>query len=351
MQRSLLLLVSIVSVFIVLSFIRYIDKKIKLKKVRSHDIVLSAISIPFLFFSIVSIIFSSSPFKFTEQKFIIFLSFLIFTSTILLIISLSKIQKNNRILNPISFLLLSLIPPIINVSLIHIVIPMSLLVIIMTFLSFAEDHKNHITMLIVFSSISLVFYIVSFLSTRTMLLFTAISLSIFLLFITEFLKFLTTKKEIHLQINKKSDSKLIPFLKHLIFIIIITNFIFVGTVAIHELGHAVSAQFSDCEETKIVYELTGLPHTEVKCLDTSQSQNWTLLGIFLPMGIALLLMFGGGTSIKEISLEIIGFSLMISYLDFQTLGASILFSKIMMSVGVILSSVGLVLLVKSRADY
>ena len=45
-------------------------------------------------------------------------------------------------------------------------------------------------------------------------------------------------------------------------------------------------------------------------------------GLFAPLLIALLLLVGGGHLMKEISILIIGFNLIISYKDFLELGVS-----------------------------
>lgn len=347
-MNILLLLISITALITSMITGSYFYQKLKNKTLRRHDFLAILISVSFLIFSI--LVFLSAVKGIVIKNLIVWLSALILIKTISLILILSNLQKNRNITYPISLILLSLIPAIIDSSNIHLIIPTSFLIIIMTFLSFSEDHRNHIYLLVVYASISLMFYILSFIFKDLIILFTAISLSLFLIFITEFLKYLKKKKPNYMRLNKKSNSPIIPFLRHLIFIIIITNFIFIGTVSIHELGHAISAQTSNCEETKIVYELSGLPHTEIRCSDTSQQNKWILLGIFMPLFIAILLMFGDGKSIKEISLEIIGFGLMISYKDYQALGLSKNFSILIFIAGAILTTLAIGLLVKSRTD-
>lgn len=350
MQTVSLILISIISFSIFVLSVNHVRKKVKIVKLKNYDLIIFLISLLFLGFSIFSTICAINFKNFNINNFIAGLSILILAQSTLLIFMLSKIQKNKNILHPIAFLLLALIPTIINPQIIHISIPVSFLVLIMTFLSFTEDHKSHIPTLIIYSSVSIIFYIFSFISKNLILLFTIISFSIFLIFMQELSKFLMTKKDVYIRQNKKSNSRIIPFLRHLIFVIIITNFVFLGTVTIHELGHATSAHFANCENSKIVYELNGLPHTEINCENDSKTNLLILSGIFLPLLIALLLIFANGTSIKEISLEIIGFNLMISYLDFQNLGASKTFATSISIIGGILTILGLTLLVKSRTD-
>ncbi|MCK4997490.1 hypothetical protein KAS08_04245 [Candidatus Pacearchaeota archaeon] len=344
----LLLLIAITAFFIPVISSIYLLKKHKAKTLKPHDLLTLPISITYLIFAIITFFWSMGLQQFTLEKLTTLLASLIIIQTISLILILSKIQKNKKITYQIPLLLLSIIPALINKSYLHITIPVAFLITIMTFLTFIDEHKHHITILIAYASISLMFYLSAFISTKPTLILTLISTTIFLLFFAEFLKTLfVNKKPKHYPAHLQS-SPIIPFLKHLIFIIIITNFVFIGTVAVHELGHAVSAQISDCEGTKIVYEMNGFPHTEINCEDESQKQIWILSGILLPIAIALLLMFSGGTSIKEIALEIIGFSLAIAYLDIQALGIPKSIAIIVTIFGISLSILGLVLLAKSR---
>ena len=76
----------------------------------------------------------------------------------------------------------------------------------------------------------------------------------------------------------------------------------------------------------------------------------TLPGIFLPLLIAVLLIVSGGQGIREVALEIIGCNLMISYLDIQTLGLSKITATIISGAGILLVTLGLILLAKYRAE-
>jgi hypothetical protein len=129
----------------------------------------------------------------------------------------------------------------------------------------------------------------------------------------------------------------------------LTNFIFIGVLAIHEGGHFTISKLSpDCDLEKIVYE-GNLPRTEILCGNSSNSMDKIILGgIFLPIIVALLLFFGGGTFMKEISLLILGFDILISYKDFIDLGFSQGISTFFSIFGGIIILLAIGILAKSR---
>lgn len=129
-----------------------------------------------------------------------------------------------------------------------------------------------------------------------------------------------------------------------------TNFIFIGTISVHEFGHLLTSSQSDCEEIKIVYELKSLPHTEIKCEDISEQNRWIAGGILLPLALAFFLFFSGGKFIKEIALQIVGFDLAISYLDIKALGFSETIATFILIIGAALVVFTLGLLAKSRTE-
>jgi hypothetical protein len=145
------------------------------------------------------------------------------------------------------------------------------------------------------------------------------------------------------------NNYLFDFLRYFVFIIILTNFIFIGVLAIHEGGHFfVSKLTPDCNMDRIVFE-GGLPHTEILC-DNSVSSTSKIIfgGIFIPLIVALLFFFGGGTFMKEISLLIIGFNILISYKDFIDLGFSQSVSFFFSIFGGIVILLAIGILAKSR---
>ena len=166
-------------------------------------------------------------------------------------------------------------------------------------------------------------------------------------FVWEIKRFPASFFEVHLKL--KRNSYLFDFLRYFVFIIILTNFIFVGVLAVHEGGHFVVSKITPgCSLENIVYE-GDLPHTEILCNDSPKSTNKIILGGFLlPIVVALLFFFGGGTFMKEIALLIFGFDILISYKDFIDFGFSQGISTFFSILGVMIILLAIGLLAKSR---
>jgi hypothetical protein len=179
---------------------------------------------------------------------------------------------------------------------------------------------------ILYSSMALFLQIIIFFQKEFSPIISLISNTLFLIFL---FFFFIDLKNIPLSIFERRTLKFKPnnyffdFLRYFVFIIILTNFIFIGTIAIHEGGHFLLSKLNpNCDLERIVYE-GGLPHTEIICNNSVNSTNIIIFGgILLPILIALLFFFGGGTFMKEISLLIIGFDILMSYKDFLDLGFS-----------------------------
>ncbi|HJX50599.1 MAG TPA: hypothetical protein VJ438_04000 [Candidatus Nanoarchaeia archaeon] len=120
-------------------------------------------------------------------------------------------------------------------------------------------------------------------------------------------------------------------------------------MATHEGGHFLISKLTpNCGLERIVYE-GGLPRTEILCDNSVSSTNKILFGgIFIPIIVALLFFFGGGTFMKEISLLIIGFDILISYRDFIDLGFSQNISTFFSIFGGVIIILAIGILAKSR---
>ena len=346
-MNTSLFLTAVIAFAVFTSSIFWISKKRK-SKIKFLSSVLG-IALANLVAATATIFISFSKTNSSNEVIILITSIIVAIQTISLISIISEIQHNKKIKYSILFLIIAIIPIVLNSNYVHILIPTSLLITIMIFLTYTEDHKSHISLLLTYSSLSIIFYIISFINQNLIQLFIVISSSMFLIFHVEFLKFL--KHPHTIKVSTREISPLIPFLKHIVFIIIITNFVFVGTVSTYELGHIASVKLSDCSDVKVVYDLGGFPYTQINCEDISNQNNWILAGLFLPLTIALLLIFVGGKFMKEIALEIIGFDLAISYIDLQILGISQTIASTISVVGIITAAIGLILLTNSRTNH
>jgi hypothetical protein len=349
-MEIILFTASLIATTIFLVIFLFLIKEIRTSSFNSKEIPLIILGLIYITFATILFLWATNSFVSNSTDFLLVFSIILTIQTACLLTILYKITKNKKIfyaLLPFSFLILliSFAP-----MSIHFAIPTFLLITLLAFLSITSIHKNTTRYIALYTSVSLFLYLFTIFVEDITPILILISVTLFLIFIIPFLKFLKKTPNRRSYATREPKSPILHFLKHLIFIIIITNFIFIGTVTIHELGHITVAKFSDCENTRIVYEAGLLPRTEVNCSDNSQKQRWILGGIILPFLIAILLMFVGGKFIKEIALEIIGFNLMIAYLDVQALGFSPAIATFTMVSGISISALSLALLAKSRTE-
>lgn len=150
---------------------------------------------------------------------------------------------------------------------------------------------------------------------------------------------------------EKNESKphYLVVLGHIMFIVVLVNFTFIGTIAVHEFGHYGVSQFYDCEYSRIVFE-DSLFHTEILCSNVLDSVYVLLGGILLPLLIAIILFLLGGKFVKEVGLMMIGFNLVSISRDLRDLNLSLIFSIISSFVGAIFLIWGVMKLSRSRSE-
>jgi hypothetical protein len=340
----------IIFLFVIIKFSKNY-KKTHSKKI--FDLFL-VIGLLYLVFSIILFAWSFDFLKYSSSDFSIIYSLIVFIQTFLLFNIIYLIRKNKRIFY-FFFPYLS----IFSSTLIH--VPISSIILICSFLItltlfillFPVSNFGNISKFgIIYSSLSLIIQI-AFLFNKDLYIFLSFVSNI--LFGIFLISLINQIEKLPLfcfeqQIRHKKRYYLLDFLRYFIFIIILTNFIFIGTITVHEVGHLLSARTFGCEFGKIVYE-EGLPHTEILCNNSFNSLAKSLLGgMLLPILIAILLYFAGGTFIRELSLLIIGFDFIISYQDILDLGISKNLSIFLSIIGGILILLAIGLLAKSRTS-
>ncbi len=349
MELILLATAAITSIIFLTIFLSLL-REIRTKSFNSKEIPLVVLALTYLVFTITLILWSLNFFTFNLEDLLIIFSIALFVQTACLITVLCKTYQNKKIFYTLLPFTL-LVPAVVFFpSIFHLAIPLSLFITLLSFLYTTSTHDSSTRYLILYTSTSLFLYLFATLWQNIAKSAVFVSLVLFLPFLIYFLKFLKQGSGQNFPIPQEQASPLIHFLKHFVFIIIITNFVFVGTVSVHEFGHLVASSQSGCEEVKIIYELNGLPHTEVNCDDINQKNKWTLGGILLPFIVALLLFLSGGKFIKELALQIAGFNLIISYLDIASLNLSEAITVTSLIAGVTLTIFSLALLVRSRVE-
>lgn len=114
------------------------------------------------------------------------------------------------------------------------------------------------------------------------------------------------------------------FIRYTLYITSITAFTFVATVSVHELGHAVTAYYYNCDHAEIRYDLKSPPFTEIKCASATGTTTFviTLMGIMFALIMSVIFYFTEGSFTTRLAELMAGFGLFIAYHDFIDLGAS-----------------------------
>jgi len=202
---------------------------------------------------------------------------------------------------------------------------------------------------ILYSSFSVFFYVLYFLNIGSCCIYSFLSgvfLFVFLLF------FMKNLEENPPSLEEKQEGKrhyFFIFLSHFVFMLVLINFVFIGTIVLHEFGHLGMSSFYDCEAGKIVYE-DNFPKTEILCSDLVDNRFVLLGGLILPLLVSLLLILVGGKFLKEIGLLMAGFNLVVSYQDFLDLGISDNLIMFFIIFGIFLAIAGIVLLARSKTE-
>ena len=181
-------------------------------------------------------------------------------------------------------------------------------------------------------------------------LFSLFSNIVFFFLMISFLKDLKKHPPLHREYFKyRKNSVFLAFLRYFIFILILTNFVFIASIAIHEFGHFTVAKFYNCEYNKIVYD-DSFPHTETLCKDLENNSLVVLGGVLLPFFISGILFIIGGKFIRDISLLITGFNLIASNRDLLEMGFSDNLIMAAVVLGIILLIAGISMLARSRTE-
>ena len=200
-----------------------------------------------------------------------------------------------------------------------------------------------------YSCASLILGFLLFFNIGDLVLFSFVSNSVFLVFAFFFLKDVE-KYPLRFveEIPSKGESHVILFIKYFVYIIVLTNFVLISTVGVHELSHVLSARYYGCESRAIAFESGTYPYSEIVCDDLSGKVPIALAGPLVPIVIALILFIIGGRFIRPTAFLIVGFNLLASYRDFEEvgLGQSLLLSSTI--AGLILLFAGISLLAVSR---
>ena len=311
------------------------------------------IGLVYLLFSISSILWAFEILDYSEFDFLFLYSVSLIFQSLMLFRIVYLFSKNKRLFYFLGFCLITLLYLIV---VFHNVIVFSFLFSFffslfrsLEFIFIWGNYRNVGYFGILYSGISLILHFFLFYDSGSLYFFSLASNFLFLVFLFVFFKDLEKYKIRIFPKLRKERSYFLSLLGHLIFIITLTNFIFIGTIGIHEFGHYGVSKFYDCEYRKIVYE-DDLFHTEVLCEEGANSIWVVLGGILFPLLIAILLFLIGGTFMQEIAILIVGFNLISISKDFLDLGISNNFILGVVFLGALAIIYGIFLLAKSRTE-
>jgi len=337
-----------IAIFLFLNFWR----KHKIPELKKPFNLFALIGLLYLILSTLSLLWTFNIFESSLNDFLLIKSLMIFLQTVFLF-SLIYIFRDNRKLFYFLFCYLGVLSfGLLGVPISSLLLICSFIIILLLFIllipvsGFGKISKFGI----LYASISLLVQIFSLFFENFYVVGSLISNILFFILIFFFIKNIETfpldffKKPV----KHKKRYYFLDFLRYFIFIIILTNFIFIGTITVHEVGHLLTSRSFDCGFERIIYE-GGLPHTEILCGENFDSLFKVILGgMILPLAIAILFFFAGGTFIKELGLLIVGFNFIISYKDILDLGLTKNIGIFFSVLGGVLVLVSIALLARSR---
>lgn len=335
-------------------FISNVAKKIKdpeQKKLKNSFLILGLI---YFISAIFSLLWFTKILEFSSADFPFLYSIILVLQTIVFVDLVYKIKKNRKIFLILLFYLGSASTIFLPLNFSSFLLITSFLITLLIFLLIISipQLEKVANLGIIYSSLSIIFQILVLLKIEISFIFSFFSNLAFLVLAFFIIKSFEQSPQVFFSVQEKQkeNSFIVDFLKYFVFIIVLTNFIFIGTISIHEVGHLAAGKTLGCDFGKIVYEEGGLPRTEVLCGDKNfSSQKFVILGgIFLPIILSLLLIFAGGSFIKETALLMIGFNFIISYLDLIDLGFSKNIPIFLSVIGGGLVVFGVLLLARSR---
>ncbi|RMD45541.1 hypothetical protein D6829_02040 [Candidatus Pacearchaeota archaeon] len=344
------LFASIASLFVFIALAYHFVREAFVSHLKKRDLPLIIIALTHLVFSATLFLWAIGKLDFILNDFIQIYSARLLFENLAISILLFRTSHSKKVFLPYISYILAVPMILLNFSNIHLMIPFSLFIMVLSFISFSNIHQKIIHTPIPYATISLMAYLVSAINSRLIPALTLLSGVSFFTFTYFFTSTLRKKPEIH-HTTESHDTIAFQFLKHLLFLIILTNFVFVGTIGIHEAGHAISSKFVSCSNVRVVLEVGALPYTESNCSKEGNFIFLILAGMLLPMVVFAILFFAGGKFMKEIAFQIFSFNLIISYKDLLLLGLSNAVSLFILFLGVACSLLSIGILINSRTAY
>lgn len=345
---------SIISLAIVVLVIVNYFKHSKNEKVIKIIHNLSFIAIIYAIILIFSLFWLFDILLFSSQDYLVIYTLVIVIQSIIFFKIYYLFSGNNNLYYILTVYFLgffSIFARTYNFLFLIIIISFLLHLIIFVMFSYRADEYKKIGYLgIFYSLLSIIFSVIVMNNLTEIYFFSVIINVVFFILLYYFFKDLNLYPPIYKKYKQYNASMyFFKFLRYFIFVVVLTNFVFIGTIGVHELGHYVMSKVYDCESSRIVYE-NDFPRTEVMCTNLESNKNLVVGGFIFPFILAIFLFSLGGSFLKDISLEIIGFNFIISYHDFLELGLTDNLIMGAMILGIIFVVMGIMYLAKSITE-
>jgi len=355
MERIVFLVNFIISLAIFLYVSLNVYKHFRDERVKKVIWYFLLIGFLYLIISIFSFLWFFEILTYVESDFLFIYSLLILLQSLFLFILVYYITNNKRFFYIlISYILLFFLVLLLGISFMNYFILASFLFMLFLFIGMVminEDFRKTGYFGIVYSVVSIICHVLFFLDVGCLCYFNLVSNLFMAVFIWFFLKNLE-KSPLSLDkidVGGKKSYTLV-FLSHFVFMLVLINFVFVGTVVLHEFVHLTVSSFYGCEYGKIVYE-GNFPRTEILCSGGAPANPLIIAsGLLFPSVLAFVLLFIGGKFLREIGLLMLGFNLVVSYRDFSDLGLSDNLIMFFLILGIFLSVAGIMFLARSKTE-
>jgi hypothetical protein len=322
-----------------------------------HKIIryFSFIGVLYFFVSVFSFLWFLNVLNYSSQDFLFIYSLVILIQSIFLFMVIYSFSKNKKMFYFLFFyfiIFLSFFSSAFNFLYLFLITSFLLTLLFFLDLSLRYGECRIPSYFgIFYSVISLLFSLLLLFQIGGIFIFSLFSNLVFFIFILIFLK--NVKKYPCVDSKRIKECKqqhyILVFLRYFVFILVLTNFVFIATISIHEFGHLTVSKFYDCEYGRIVYENSSA-RTEILCKDLSGNIFVLFGGVLLPFLIAAALFIIGGKFIKDISLLMIGFNFIACNKDLLDLGFSENIIMLSLIAGVLCLISGIVMLIRSRLE-
>lgn len=314
---------------------------------------LTVIMVAYSLLGVMSIFWAFNLSEYSVLDFLIMYSIILAVQTAAIFKMVYNLTGNKMLFYLLAVYSLILISFISSIALAYLINIGSFLVILILFLHL--NYRSSVSRKFVYAGIS--YSLISIISQTLLLIgrgdayiYSLVSIFIFLIALFFLSRETGTLTETRIASKKiKTDGLAIKVIKYFVFLVVMSNLVFIGTIGAHEFGHFAISKLYGCSHRGIVYE-SGLPHTEVLCQNIQNTFFILVGGSALPIIISILLLVIGGTFLKEIALLMMGFNFIIANKDLLDLGMSYNLVVFLFVGGAILAIAGLIALAKSRAE-